>query len=413
MGWTLQRLERAVENFSTQLQCAICLCAYDNPVSLPCNHCFCEECIHRALELKDVCPICKTPAKKRRLRYDTMIQELMRATEMLCGPPETGKPAEEGKNKSKSSEKLKIEAQQAKSRALKAVDAAIKRDSIATTAAVAPASTAASTDGSIESGAAETTAESAEVSPVVAVKSPVRRSSPRPKCVNGDEDDDEDGYGGNTDSSSSPTGQKTGKRKLFSDPSPAKSGRWVLIRSLKYLKALVGGRWIVSDEWLQACAAHGGYVREVNYEADGHLKGKRIHDAVRRSRLAREKLLQLSPPDVDHSDVGTMLFADYFFYVIGDFLPPMPPTAELNTLICMGGGKLIAFLDNIPAEMSKHENRSRKLIIVSDKLNPRALHGQTKELRALPQLHAVPSTIIVNYLWVINSISEAKLRDLP
>ncbi|EGZ21691.1 hypothetical protein PHYSODRAFT_494439, partial [Phytophthora sojae] len=86
--WTLARLERVVEGFSAQLQCAICLCAYDNPVSLPCNHCFCEECIHRALELKAVCPICKTPAKKRRLRYDTTVQELLRATEMLCAAPD-------------------------------------------------------------------------------------------------------------------------------------------------------------------------------------------------------------------------------------------------------------------------------------------------------------------------------------
>ncbi|KAK1938038.1 Protein BREAST CANCER SUSCEPTIBILITY 1 [Phytophthora citrophthora] len=86
-SWTLKRLERAVESFSEQLQCAICLCAYDNPVSLPCNHCFCQECIHRALELKAVCPICKTPAKKRRLRYDTTVQELLRATEMLCAAP--------------------------------------------------------------------------------------------------------------------------------------------------------------------------------------------------------------------------------------------------------------------------------------------------------------------------------------
>lgn len=85
--WTLARLEHAVENFSAQLQCAICLCAYDIPVSLPCNHCFCEECIHRALELKPLCPICKTPAKKRRLRYDTTVQELLRATEMLTATP--------------------------------------------------------------------------------------------------------------------------------------------------------------------------------------------------------------------------------------------------------------------------------------------------------------------------------------
>lgn len=79
----LKRLERAVEGFLAQLQCAICLCVYDRPVSLPCNHCFCEECIHRALELKPVCPICKMPAKKRQLRRDAMIQQLLVATEKL------------------------------------------------------------------------------------------------------------------------------------------------------------------------------------------------------------------------------------------------------------------------------------------------------------------------------------------
>jgi len=84
---TLARLERAVEGFSAQLQCAICLCAYEKPVSLPCNHCFCEECIHRALELKPLCPICKTPAKKRRLRFDSTVQALLRATEMLTAAP--------------------------------------------------------------------------------------------------------------------------------------------------------------------------------------------------------------------------------------------------------------------------------------------------------------------------------------
>lgn len=82
----LKRLAAAVEGFVTQLQCAICLCAYANPASLPCNHCFCEECIHRALELKPVCPICKAPAKKRKLRYDSMIQQLLLATDMLSAP---------------------------------------------------------------------------------------------------------------------------------------------------------------------------------------------------------------------------------------------------------------------------------------------------------------------------------------
>lgn len=116
---------------------------------------------------------------------------------------------------------------------------------------------------------------------------------------------------------------------------------------------------------------------------------------------------------VDRANVGTMLFADFCFHVIGEFLPPMPPITELNTLICMGGGELIAFMDEIPEEMHKRENRTRKLIIVSDKINPIALRQLTRQLKAQPQVNAVSSAIIVNYLWVINSISEAKLRELP
>jgi hypothetical protein len=83
----VRRLHEAMEAFEAQLQCPICLCAYTAPASLPCNHCFCEECIHRALELKQVCPICKAPAKKRSLRHDTMIQQLQQAAELWVSVP--------------------------------------------------------------------------------------------------------------------------------------------------------------------------------------------------------------------------------------------------------------------------------------------------------------------------------------
>lgn len=50
--------------------------------------------------------------------------------------------------------------------------------------------------------------------------------------------------------------------------------------------------------YVLACAEHGSYVSEAKYEVDGHWKGRGSHDAAKRSRLIREKLLQLSPPDV-------------------------------------------------------------------------------------------------------------------
>uniref|UniRef100_M4BTF1 BRCT domain-containing protein n=1 Tax=Hyaloperonospora arabidopsidis (strain Emoy2) TaxID=559515 RepID=M4BTF1_HYAAE len=79
----------------------------------------------------------------------------------------------------------------------------------------------------------------------------------------------------------------------------------------------------------------------------------------------------------------------------------------------MGGGRLITSIDDIRDEMHKRENRTRKLIIVSDKINPTALRQQTRRLKAQSHVKAIQSVIIVNYLWVINSISEASLRELP
>ncbi|CAH0474977.1 unnamed protein product [Peronospora belbahrii] len=227
------------------------------------------------------------------------------------------------------------------------------------------------------------------------------------KCVCKDDTEDKDPSMEDSDSTSLSQSHQNGKRKVFGE---LKSGRWVKIRSLKYLKALVGGRWIVSDEWLQACADHGGYVKEVSYEANGYWKGWRILDAVKRSRLTREKLLHRSLSDIDRSTIGTMLFADFCFHIIGEFLPPMPSAIELKTLICIGGGKVIALA---PDEMHMRKNHARKLIVVSDKINPIALRQQTRQLKAQPPMKVISSAIIVSYLWVINSISEANLRELP
>ncbi|CAH0492614.1 unnamed protein product [Peronospora farinosa] len=724
--WTLTRLQRAVENFSAQLLCAICLCAYDSPVSLPCNHCFCEECIHRALELKALCPICKTPAKKRRLRYDTTVRELLRATEILCAAPAMKTEDERAVEESKTSKvagpnvadsleqhtlprrgkrnlrttnstlmdvwmdnghsqvnknmKLKQEKVSSPRRSMEKMDSLLspaifdgrtlsrskldgmngnngtlctiengtqfkdaelknvvavgdvvvdtevelvkqeeqkekmltrRRSStdgevvvidetqveidqsrqLQSTASQAPIGNGkagqlmlqtptprsrrrsatngikldaavsktlkkvAVSNGNIACTNGVTTTLSLDVDsqmqPLSHVESevfqvgdvvevierqwvginkqggaaritkfhgdgfyavkfviggkdnrvpgtfirrpaeelisdstPSRSAKKRQRqrvsdkmntpdrlatkttgstdsmkaksktkrkrsdmvflcsgfkdrrmqqieewanllgaevvqywsndvthliveCVSKDDAENEGPLIDDSDSTPFPQSHQNENRGLFGGP---KSGRWVKIRSLKYLQALVCGRWIVSEEWLQACAEHGGYVKEVNYEADGHWKGTKIHDAVKRSRLTREKLLQLSSPEVDRSTVGTMLFADFCFHIIGEFLPPMPSATDLKTLICMGGGELIAL---IPDETYMRDKRARKLIVVSDKINPVALRQQTKQLKAQPEMKAVSSAIIVNYLWVINSISEANLRELP
>jgi hypothetical protein len=110
--------------------------------------------------------------------------------------------------------------------------------------------------------------------------------------------------------------------------------------------------------------------------------------------------------------VGTQLFEDFCFHLVGDFLPPMPPQLELNTLLCIGGGTPIRGLQDIASEMAKSENAKRQLVIVCDRINPVALRDTSKKLRSLPQLREFPDVPIMNYQWVLNSISEAMLRPL-
>lgn len=116
---------------------------------------------------------------------------------------------------------------------------------------------------------------------------------------------------------------------------------------------------------------------------------------------------------MDASTVGTQLFSEFCFHIVGEFLPPMPLATEVEALLLIGDGKIIPLLDDIPREMRRQENRGRRLVVVCDKINPHALSKEIKRLSALRQLQSPSPRSIVNYHWVINSISDAKLREFP
>ncbi|XP_039465968.1 E3 ubiquitin-protein ligase TRIM11-like [Oreochromis aureus] len=62
-----------------QFQCSICLYSFKNPVSIPCGHNFCLECIKRYWDVahKSECPLCKESFRSRpELRVNLALKEI-------------------------------------------------------------------------------------------------------------------------------------------------------------------------------------------------------------------------------------------------------------------------------------------------------------------------------------------------
>ena len=43
-----------------QLECNVCTDVFLDPVTTPCGHTFCTECLSRAVDVRNTCPVCRT-----------------------------------------------------------------------------------------------------------------------------------------------------------------------------------------------------------------------------------------------------------------------------------------------------------------------------------------------------------------
>ena len=69
-------LSKFLECCEDELSCCICLSIVKNPVSLPCNHFYCSDCLNNCEDNK--CPKCRAPYTRRNKIYDPTIAELSR-----------------------------------------------------------------------------------------------------------------------------------------------------------------------------------------------------------------------------------------------------------------------------------------------------------------------------------------------
>ncbi|XP_019210575.1 E3 ubiquitin-protein ligase TRIM39 [Oreochromis niloticus] len=79
-----------------QFQCSICLYSFKNPVSIPCGHNFCLECIKRYWDVahKSECPLCKESFRSRpELRVNLALKEITLIFQSLLKEMKGFKPA--------------------------------------------------------------------------------------------------------------------------------------------------------------------------------------------------------------------------------------------------------------------------------------------------------------------------------
>ncbi|GAB1600874.1 BRCA1-associated RING domain protein 1-like [Argonauta hians] len=98
-------------------------------------------------------------------------------------------------------------------------------------------------------------------------------------------------------------------------------------RTLKYLKAILSGKWIVTLDWLRTCVEYGHQVSEEPFEIAGSSTNP-FSFAPFKGRM--NKLKQLP-----------RLFDGCQFYFHGAFNPPVPKKEELMNLVQQGGGQVL------------------------------------------------------------------------
>ncbi|XP_076908631.1 BRCA1-associated RING domain protein 1-like [Bidens hawaiensis] len=101
-------------------------------------------------------------------------------------------------------------------------------------------------------------------------------------------------------------------------------------RSMKFLMAILNGKWIVTMEWIKACVEAGHVVNEEPYEVQ-----RDTHGCSGGPKSGRLRALNNAPK----------LFSNMKFYFVGDFVEALK--IDLINLVKTGGGTIIATKDQL------------------------------------------------------------------
>ncbi|GFY99548.1 breast cancer associated RING 1 [Actinidia rufa] len=174
-------------------------------------------------------------------------------------------------------------------------------------------------------------------------------------------------------------------------------------RTLKVLKAILKGRWVLKTEWIKACMEAMQPVDEEPYEVG--LDNHGCHDGPKTGRLRA-------------LDNESKLFNDLNFYFSGDFVPGYKE--DLLDLVITAGGTVIKSKEQLVAQ-SRDSRTTHSATLVVYNNDPAMQGGRLEEegsvvlqrIEAAENLAIGIGSPVIAHTWLLESIAACKLQPFP
>ncbi|OVA08688.1 BRCT domain [Macleaya cordata] len=172
-------------------------------------------------------------------------------------------------------------------------------------------------------------------------------------------------------------------------------------RTLKFLMAILNGRWVLKIEWIKACMEAMDLVSEEPYEVSLDIHG--CQDGPKNGRL---RIIEKTPK----------LFSGLNLYFSGDFVPSYK--GSLEELVLAAGGTVLTNSTLVSQGCNKGIFSSTTLVVYSldpppnmesEEASSVVIEERHKEAEALGEQSG---SWVIGHTWILESIAASKLQPV-
>lgn len=169
-------------------------------------------------------------------------------------------------------------------------------------------------------------------------------------------------------------------------------------RTLKVLMAILGGKWILTIDWIKACIQENYPVNEEPYEVS--LDN---HGCIGGPKAGRLRASSSAPK----------LFDGLKFYLSGDYVPAYK--TDLLDLVEKAGGSIIHTMEQLVSQTGATQTTNSACLVVYNSDPPRGC-AFGEESNILLQRQAMADELakpigcqVIRHTWILESIAASKL----